>query len=100
LLQACLAGAQGVTSVVYSNGWPNDAKAFDGAALAPGAQTLVLRVRVEPDAFYTELYRDLLTSGSARKGRRLIQEALDNSIASQYTLFESRYSVLAPGKKQ
>jgi len=61
------------------------------AARAPGARTLVLRVRVEPDAFYTGLYRDLLASGSAAKGRRLIQHALENSIASQYTLFESRY---------
>lgn len=66
------------------------------AAFAPGARTLVLRVRVEPDAFYTELYRDLLTSGSARKGRRLIQKALENSIASQYTLFESRHPLPGP----
>lgn len=32
LLQSCLAGVQGVTSVVYSNGWPADASAFDGAS--------------------------------------------------------------------
>jgi len=61
--------------------------------LAPGTRTLVLRVRVEPDAFYTGLYRDLLASGSTGKGKRLIQQALENSIASQYTLFESRYSL-------
>ena len=66
------------------------------AAFAPGARTLVLRVRVEPDAFYTELYRDLLASGSARKGRRLIRQALENSIASRYTLFESRYPLPGP----
>lgn len=64
------------------------------AAFAPGARTLVLRVRVEPDAFYTELYRDLLASGSARKGRHLIRQALENSIASRYTLFEVRYFLL------
>ena len=63
------------------------------APLAPGTRTLVLRVRVEPDAFYTGLYRDLLASGSTGKGKRLIQQALENSIASQYTLFESRYSL-------
>jgi hypothetical protein len=27
LLQSCLAGVPGVTSVVYSNGWPADAEA-------------------------------------------------------------------------
>ncbi len=32
LLQSCLANVPGVTSVVYSNGWPTDPKAFDGAA--------------------------------------------------------------------
>lgn len=33
LLQECLKGVPGVTSVVYSNGWPSDAKtAFEGAA--------------------------------------------------------------------
>jgi hypothetical protein len=33
LLQTCLANVPGVASVVYSNGWPADAKtAFDGAA--------------------------------------------------------------------
>lgn len=32
LLKACLDKVPGVTSVVYSNGWPADAKAFDDAA--------------------------------------------------------------------
>lgn len=32
LLQSCLTNVPGLTSVVYSNGWPADAKAFDGAA--------------------------------------------------------------------
>jgi len=31
LLKSCLDQVAGVTSVVYSNGWPQDAKAFDGA---------------------------------------------------------------------
>jgi type 1 glutamine amidotransferase len=31
LLKSCLDKVQGVTSVVYSNGWPTDPKAFDGA---------------------------------------------------------------------
>ena len=32
LLKACLEQVPGVTSVAYSNGWPTDANAFDGAA--------------------------------------------------------------------
>ncbi|MGC3959679.1 MAG: ThuA domain-containing protein [Verrucomicrobiota bacterium] len=32
LLQSCLSSIPGVTSVVYTNGWPTDAKAFDGTA--------------------------------------------------------------------
>jgi type 1 glutamine amidotransferase len=32
LFKACLDQVPGVTSVVYSNGWPNEAGAFDGAA--------------------------------------------------------------------
>lgn len=32
LLSECLKGVNGVTSVVYSNGWPNDPNAFEGAA--------------------------------------------------------------------
>jgi hypothetical protein len=32
LLQSCLTPVPGVTSVVYSNGWPTDPQAFDGAA--------------------------------------------------------------------
>jgi len=31
LLQKCLASVHGVQSVVYSNGWPTDPRAFDGA---------------------------------------------------------------------
>lgn len=32
LLKSCLEGMPGVTSTVYSNGWPADASAFDGAS--------------------------------------------------------------------
>src|SRR5215831_21229582 len=31
LLKSCLDKVQGITSVVYSNGWPKDPNAFDGA---------------------------------------------------------------------
>jgi hypothetical protein len=32
LLKSCLDSMKGVTSVVYSNGWPDDPRAFEGAA--------------------------------------------------------------------
>lgn len=32
LLQKCLSGVPGVTSVVYSNGWPTEANAFEGVS--------------------------------------------------------------------
>jgi type 1 glutamine amidotransferase len=32
LLSSCLQNVPGYTSIVYSNGWPDDPKAFDGAA--------------------------------------------------------------------
>src|SRR5260370_42333234 len=32
LLKSCLDKVAGVTSIVYSNGWPQDAKAFEGAS--------------------------------------------------------------------
>ena len=31
LLKSCLDKASGISSVVYTNGWPQDDKAFDGA---------------------------------------------------------------------
>lgn len=51
------------------------------------ARTLVYRVRVEPDHFYTDLYRSLLASGAAR-GEKLIRQALADSLASHFVLFE------------
>src|SRR5437870_3910638 len=32
LLSSCLKDVPGITSIVYSNGWPQDANAFDSAA--------------------------------------------------------------------
>ena len=53
----------------------------------PAARALELRVTVEPDAFYTELYRSLLASGGAGRGERMIRRALEESVASAYTLY-------------
>lgn len=51
------------------------------------ARTLAYRVRVEPDHFYTGLYRSLLADGAGR-GEQLIRQALADSLASHFVLFE------------
>ena len=53
------------------------------------ASNLVYRVRVEPDAFYTELYRSLI-AGGAGKGEAMMRQALADSLAARFTLFEER----------
>lgn len=55
--------------------------------LDPRARTLAYRVRVEPDHFYTGFYRSLLASGAGR-GEKLIRQALADSLASHFVLFE------------
>lgn len=73
---------------------PDQAATFDyQAPLKAGAATLVLRVRVEPDAFYTEFYRSLLQAEQAGEGRRLIQQALEESLASHFVLYTARQSL-------
>lgn len=61
------------------------------------AASLVYRVRVEPDAFYTGLYRSLIAEG-AGKGEAMIRQALADSLASHYTLFEERRALGAAAK--
>lgn len=67
------------------------------AARDARAAALVYRVRVEPDAFYTGLYRSLLADGAGR-GEALIRQALADSLRSQYVLFEERRSLPATVK--
>lgn len=55
--------------------------------LHPRARTLAYRVRVEPDNFYTGFYRSLLANGAGR-GEKLIRQALAESLASHFVLFE------------
>jgi cytochrome c551/c552 len=62
-----------------------------------GAANLVYRVKVEPDAFYTGLYRSLIADG-AGKGEAMIRQALADSLASHYTLFEERRTLGAAAK--
>lgn len=59
------------------------------------AASLVYRIRVEPDAFYTELYRSLIADG-AGKGEAMIRQALADSLAARFTLFEERKPLGAP----
>ncbi|OGA19418.1 MAG: hypothetical protein A3I63_02660 [Betaproteobacteria bacterium RIFCSPLOWO2_02_FULL_66_14] len=61
------------------------------------AANLVYRVRVEPDAFYTGLYRSLIADG-AGKGEAMIRQALADSLASHFTLFEERRALGAAAK--
>lgn len=59
----------------------------------PAATHLALEIRVEPDAFYTDLYRSLLKPGAPESDRGLIAKALAQSIASQYVLYADRQAV-------
>lgn len=70
---------------------PDQQVLFDyRAPLHRSAAALAFRVRVEPDAFYTGFYRDLLNNKQAGKGEQLIKQALQDSIAAVFTLYSSR----------
>jgi hypothetical protein len=73
---------------------PDEQAVFDyRAPLKSGAAALVFRVRVEPDAFYTDLYRSLLAGDQGDKGRTLIKQALEDSLASHFTFYTNRQSL-------
>ena len=55
------------------------------------ASFLVYRIRVEPDAFYAEFFKSLLTSGQAARGKAMIRAALANSQRADFTFFEERW---------
>ena len=70
---------------------PDEQAVFDyRAPLKAEAVALVFRLRVEPDAFYTDFYRSLLGGNQAGKGERLIKRALENSLASHFTFYTGR----------
>lgn len=60
------------------------------ARMDPRAAFLVYRMRVEPDAFYTEFFKSLLASGQAVRGKTMIGAALANSRRANFTFFEER----------
>ena len=62
------------------------------------AVRLDTRVRVEPDAFYTDFYRSLLASG-AGKGEAMIRRALADSLGSHFTIYEKSQSLRDGGAK-
>ena len=64
----------------------------------PRAVRLDYRVRVEPDAFYTEFYRSLLASG-AGKGEAMIRRALADSLASHFVIYEESQSLQDGGAR-
>jgi hypothetical protein len=64
------------------------------APLDSRAAVLVYRMRVEPDAFYTELFKSLLANGQAIRGKAMIGAALANSRRAHFTFFEERRPLL------
>jgi len=59
------------------------------------AASLVFRVKVEPDAFYTAFYRDLLQNGQAGRGEPMIRQALKDALAAEFTLYYQREPLVA-----
>lgn len=53
----------------------------------PDARAVVMRVRVEPDHFYTGMYRSLIEAQPDDNVKNLIRAAMKNSIDSAYDLY-------------
>lgn len=61
--------------------------------LHAAAKNLVIRVQVEPDAFYRRFYENLLAGTLAAESVSLIQEALANAKQSVFTLYSERLTL-------
>ena len=61
--------------------------------LSPYAKNLVMSVRVEPDAFYSQFYKALLESELEEKSKVLILQALSDSTASGYSIYTTRHPI-------
>ena len=57
----------------------------------PEAVSFVLNVQVEPDHFYTKFYQ--ITLKSAKKGKELLQKALEQSQQSTFSIYFHRQSL-------
>lgn len=55
---------------------------------------LRVEITVYPDEFYTRFYQSMLSRGIARRGKALIEEALKNSLASPYILYQKTIHLL------
>jgi hypothetical protein len=68
-------------------------------AVQHDAAALVYRVRVEPDAFYANFYREVLRGNGVVADRKRIAQALAEAEASAYTLFERREPLSADERR-
>ncbi len=57
----------------------------------PEAVSFALNVQVEPDAFYTRFYQ--ITLKSAKKGKKLLQKALEESQQSTFSIYFKRQTL-------
>ena len=51
------------------------------------ATAFILNVQVEPDHFYTRFYQITLKNGTAKKGHKLLQKALEQSQLSNFSIY-------------
>ena len=58
------------------------------APLRREAAALIYRVRVEPDAFYANFYREVLRGNGTAADHKMMRQALAEATASEYVLFE------------
>ncbi len=59
----------------------------------PEALSFILNVQVEPNAFYTKFYQITLKNNSAKKGKELIQQALEQSQKSVFSIYFKQHSL-------
>lgn len=58
--------------------------------LHPQAAALAVRIKVEPDAFYTDFYRATLRDPDFKQGRAALRQALRHAEGSGYVLYQSQ----------
>jgi hypothetical protein len=72
---------------------PNESYDFDyQIKKAVHAKTLVLRIVVEPDYFYHQIYPLLIEQAPGKKGVEALTQAHQNTADSTYVLFEKAYT--------
>jgi len=85
-----------VREVVYDNGWqelrdtrlmPGEQREFVAAAAPSAAVSVCYRVRVMPDHFYKDVYRDLLSGRISESASAHITRALQRAEGDDYLLY-------------